>query len=113
MWAKYHYEDLYEFSCDAGSWGYDAIEANAFVKSVEMLERLAAGPLPLSSLHNPIPNLESSYGMRARDRKQSGLRGKLLHTPLGLAHAPSSYTWDTYPLADRCSANCTACGIQA
>jgi len=73
MWAKYHYEDLYEFSCDAGSWGYDAIEANAFVKSVEMLERLAAGPLPLSSLHNPIPNLESSYGMRAYDLNLAAL----------------------------------------
>ena len=67
MWAKYHYEDLYEFSCDAESWGYDAVEANAYVKSPDMLERLAAGPLPLSSLHNPIPNLDSPRGMRAYD----------------------------------------------
>lgn len=67
MWAKYHYEDLYEFSCDAEAWGYDAVEANAYVKSADMLERLAAGPLPLSSLHNPIPNVDSPRGMKAYD----------------------------------------------
>lgn len=73
MWAKYHYEDLYEFSCAAKAWGYDAIEANAYVKTADMLERLAEGPLPLSSLHNPIPNLQSTREIRSYDLNLAGV----------------------------------------
>jgi sugar phosphate isomerase/epimerase len=73
MWAKYHYDDLCRFSRDAMDWGYDAIEANAYVKSPDMLERLAEGPLPLSSLHNPIPNLDSTRGMRSYDLNLAAL----------------------------------------
>ena len=73
MWARGHYEDLYKFSCDAESWGYTAIEANAYVTSFDMLERLAAGPLPLSSLHNPIPNLQSSRGIKSYDLNLASL----------------------------------------
>jgi len=73
MWARGRYDDLYEFSCDAESWGYTAIEANAYVTSPEMLERLAAGPLPLSSLHNPIPNEQSSRGIKSYDLNLASL----------------------------------------
>ncbi len=67
MSARGRYTNLTEFSRDAGAWGYTAIEANAYVTSHEMLEALADGPLPLSSLHNPTPNLRSSLGMSAYD----------------------------------------------
>jgi len=67
MWARGRYEDLYQFSCDASDWGFTAVEANAFVTSMEALERLAAGPLPLSSLHNPAPNVRSPRGVSAYD----------------------------------------------
>jgi sugar phosphate isomerase/epimerase len=73
MWARGRYHDLYEFSCDAASWGYTAIEANAYVTSVDMLERLAAGPLPLLSLHNPIPNERSSLGIKSYDLNLASL----------------------------------------
>jgi len=73
MWARGHYDDLYEFSCDAASWGYTAIEANAYVTSFDMLERLAAGPLPLLSLHNPIPNEQSSFGIKSYDLNLASL----------------------------------------
>ncbi len=67
MPARGRYTNLTEFSRDACAWGYAAIEANAYVTSYEMLEALAAGPLPLSSLHNPTPNLRSSLGMSSYD----------------------------------------------
>ncbi len=67
MPARGRYDDLLEFSRDAQKWGYTAIEANAYVTSYEMLERLASGPLPLSSLHNPTPNVRSSLGVSAYD----------------------------------------------
>ena len=67
MWARGRYEDLYEFACDASDWGFTAVEANAFVTSMESLERLAAGPLPLSSLHNPAPNVRTPRGVSAYD----------------------------------------------
>ncbi len=67
MWARGRYTDLTKFSRDAQSWGYSAIEANAYVTSHEMLGMLAQGPLPLSSLHNPCPNLQSSRDCRAYD----------------------------------------------
>ena len=73
MWARGHYDDLYQFSCDAESWGYTAIEANAYVTSLDMLERLAAGPLPILSLHNPIPNEHSSMGMKSYDLNLASL----------------------------------------
>ncbi len=67
MSARGHYADLRDFSRDAQSWGFTAIEANAFVTSHEMLERLAQGPLPITSLHNTIPNVRSSFGMSSYD----------------------------------------------
>lgn len=67
MWARGRYEDLYDFSCDACDWGFTAVEANAFVTSMDALERLAAGPLPLSSLHNPAPNVRVARGVSAYD----------------------------------------------
>jgi len=67
MWARGRYTDLIEFSRDAQSWGYSAIEANAYVTSDDMLNMLIQGPLPLSSLHNPCPNLQSSRDCRAYD----------------------------------------------
>ncbi len=67
MWARGRYEDLYEFSCDASDWGFTAVEANAYVTSMASLERLAAGPLPLSSLHNPAPNVRTPGGVSAYD----------------------------------------------
>jgi len=62
MWARRSYTDLLEFSSDARAWGFTAVEANAYVTSPAMLERLARGPLPLTSIHNPSPNIESSRG---------------------------------------------------
>ncbi|MCK5585866.1 TIM barrel protein, partial [Candidatus Bipolaricaulota bacterium] len=62
MWARRSYTDMLEFSCDARDWGFTAVEANAYVTSQAMLERLARGPLPFSSIHNPGPNIESSRG---------------------------------------------------
>lgn len=73
MWARGRYADLHEFSCDAEAWGYTAIEANAYVTSSDMLERLAAGPLPLLSLHNPIPNEQSSSGIKSYDLNLASL----------------------------------------
>jgi sugar phosphate isomerase/epimerase len=67
MAARGHYEDLRDFSRDAHRWGYTAVEANAFVTSSDMLQRLSLGPLPISSLHNPIPNVRSSLGMASYD----------------------------------------------
>lgn len=67
MWARGRYTDLIEFSRDAQSWGYSAIEANAYVTSDVMLNMLTQGALPLSSLHNPCPNLQSSRDCRAYD----------------------------------------------
>lgn len=73
MWARGRYADLRSFSEDAASWGYAAVEANAFVTSKDMLDRLAAGPLPILSLHNPIPNEQSSMGMRSYDLNLASL----------------------------------------
>lgn len=67
MSARGQYPDLYEFSRAAQSWGFTAVEANAFVKTAEMLERLAQGPLPIHSLHNPIPNGPSALGVSSYD----------------------------------------------
>lgn len=67
MSARGQYPDLYEFSRAAQSWGFTAVEANAFVKTAEMLERLAQGPLPIRSLHNPIPNGPSALGISSYD----------------------------------------------
>lgn len=67
MPARGRYHDLSEFSKAAQSWGYSAIEANAYVTTHEMLEQLASGPLPLSSLHNPTPNVRSSLGKSSYD----------------------------------------------
>ncbi len=67
MWARGRYFDLLDFSRDAQSWGFDAVEANAYVTSHAMLERLARGPLPISSMHNPIPNVGSSRGISSYD----------------------------------------------
>jgi sugar phosphate isomerase/epimerase len=67
MWARGRYTDLIEFSRDARSWGYSAIEANAYVTSDGMLNMLTQGALPLSSLHNPCPNVKSSRDCSAYD----------------------------------------------
>jgi len=67
MWARGRYTDLIEFSRDAQSWGYSAIEANAYVTSDGMLNMLTQGALPLSSLHNPCPNVQSSRDCSAYD----------------------------------------------
>lgn len=67
MSARGQFPDLCEFSHAARSWGFTAIEANAFVKTTEMLERLAQGPLPIHSLHNPIPNGPSALGVSSYD----------------------------------------------
>ncbi|MBN1151790.1 MAG: TIM barrel protein [Dehalococcoidia bacterium] len=67
MSARGQYPDLYEFSRMAKGWGFTAVEANAFVKTPEMLERLAQGPLPIRSLHNPIPNAPSALGISSYD----------------------------------------------
>ena len=67
MSARGNYGDLLDFSRDAQAWGYAAVEANAYVTTPAMLARLAGGPLPISSLHNPIPNGRSPFGMSAYD----------------------------------------------
>ena len=67
MSARGHYPDLVDFSRAAQSWGFTAIEANAFVKTHDMLARLCQGPLPIASLHNPAPNVRSSRGISALD----------------------------------------------
>ena len=67
MAARGNYADLRDFSRDAHAWGYAAVEANAYVTTPEMLEKLAQGPLPILSLHNPIPNGRSSFGMSSYD----------------------------------------------
>ncbi|MBN1857315.1 MAG: sugar phosphate isomerase/epimerase [Dehalococcoidia bacterium] len=67
MWARRSYIDLLEFSHDARDWGFTAIEANAYVTSPAMLDRLDRGPLPINSIHNPAPNIESSRGIRSYD----------------------------------------------
>ena len=67
MWARGRYADLLDFSRDAQSLGFTAVEANAFVTSPSMLDRLAQGPLPITSMHNPIPNVRSSLGISSYD----------------------------------------------
>jgi len=67
MSARGLYSDLLAFSRAAQSWGYTAVEANAFVTTHDMLERLAQGPLPILSMHNTIPNVRSSFGMSSYD----------------------------------------------
>jgi len=67
MSARGQYPNLCKFSQAAQSWGFTAVEANAFVKTDEMLEQLALGPLPIRSLHNPIPNAPSALGISSYD----------------------------------------------
>lgn len=85
MSARGRYTDLLEFSRDAQRWGYSAIEANAYVTSHEMLERLAAGPLPLSSLHNPVPNIRSLSGISSYDLNLCSLDDAEHEEAVGLA----------------------------
>jgi sugar phosphate isomerase/epimerase len=73
MSARGQYPDLLDFSRAAQSWGFTAVEANAFVTSSERLERLAQGPLPILSLHNPIPNMRSSLGISSYDLNLAAL----------------------------------------
>jgi len=73
MSARGQYPDLLDFSRAAQSWGFTAVEANAFVTSSERLERLAQGPLPIRSLHNPIPNMRSSLGISSYDLNLAAL----------------------------------------
>jgi sugar phosphate isomerase/epimerase len=73
MSARGHYPDLLDYSRDARSWGYTAVEANAFVTTHEMLDRLAEGPLPISSLHNPTPNVRAASGVSSYDLNLSSL----------------------------------------
>lgn len=73
MSARGHYADLLDYSRDARSWGYTAVEANAYVTSHEMLDRLAQGPLPISSLHNPTPNVRTSSGISSYDLNLASL----------------------------------------
>ncbi len=85
MSARGHYDDLLEFSKAALDWGYSAIEANAYVTTHGMLERLASGPLPLSSLHNPTPNARSSLGKSSYDLNLSSLEETERREALGFA----------------------------
>lgn len=85
MPARGRYPDLLEFSRDAQEWGYTAIEANAYVTSLEMLERLASGPLPLSSLHNPTPNERSSLGKSSYDLNLGSLDESERREAIGFA----------------------------
>ena len=85
MSARGRYTDLLDFSRDAQGWGFTAVEANAFVSSREMLERLAQGPLPLSSLHNPIPNPRSPRGMSSIDLNLCALDDDEWREAVGLA----------------------------
>jgi len=65
MWARGRYSSVGEFAGKAREWGFTHIEGNVFISSRQMLDELAGGPLPISSLHCPCPNPTGPTGVPA------------------------------------------------